>query len=194
LLSSGLISLYSALNYDWLHSGLVYDWLLIYDWLHYESVTLRLAVNGKFILVTSLLRLKTRNCIFQLNSCEHTPYVTFSLTTGRVCRLQLLLALASAVIRSESRRTHDHILLFQIRDSPNLEGQFPVFIPLGTGWPSYTPKHWVPFRCLLRLAGLRWKYSTPPRHAMALFWSQRPIIWRIGTQGNACWTPVCTET
>jgi hypothetical protein len=51
------------------------------------------------------------------------------LTRGRVCRSQLLLALASAVILgSESRRTHDHILLSQIRDSPNLEGQVPVFI------------------------------------------------------------------
>jgi hypothetical protein len=40
-----------------------------------------------------------------------------SLTRGRVCRLQLLLALASAVILgSESRGTQDHILLSQIRD------------------------------------------------------------------------------
>jgi hypothetical protein len=38
--------------------------------------------------------------------------------------------LASAVIlRSEDGGTHDHILLSQIRDSPNLEGQVPVFIP-----------------------------------------------------------------
>jgi hypothetical protein len=37
--------------------------------------------------------------------------------------------LASAVILgTESRRAHDHILLFQIRDSRNLEGQVPVFI------------------------------------------------------------------
>jgi hypothetical protein len=48
---------------------------------------------------------------------------------GRICRLQLLLALASADnLRSESRGTHDHILLSQIRDSLNLEGQVPVFI------------------------------------------------------------------
>jgi hypothetical protein len=48
---------------------------------------------------------------------------------GRVCRLQLLLVVASAVIlRYESRETHDHFLLSQIRDSPNLEGQVPVFI------------------------------------------------------------------
>jgi hypothetical protein len=52
-----------------------------------------------------------------------------SLTRGRVCRLQLLLVLASAVILgSESRGTRDHILLSLIWDSPNLEGQVPVFI------------------------------------------------------------------
>jgi hypothetical protein len=40
-----------------------------------------------------------------------------SLMRGRVCRLQLLLALASAVIlESESCGTHDHILVSQIRD------------------------------------------------------------------------------
>jgi hypothetical protein len=48
---------------------------------------------------------------------------------GRDCRLQLLLDLAIRVIlRSESRGIHDHILLSQIRDSPNQEGQIPVFI------------------------------------------------------------------
>jgi hypothetical protein len=55
----------------------------------------------------------------------------------RVCRLELLLALASAVILgSEPRGTRDHILLSQIWD--------------------------FPFCRLLRLAGLRWRYSTPP--------------------------------
>jgi hypothetical protein len=60
--------------------------------------------------------------------------------------LQLLLVLASVVILvSESRGTHAHILLSQIRDSPNPEGQVPVFVSSqGTGWPSYTPRHWVP--------------------------------------------------
>jgi hypothetical protein len=46
-----------------------------------------------------------------------------------VFRLQLLVVLASAVIlASESRGIHDHILLSQIQDSPNLEGQVPVFM------------------------------------------------------------------
>jgi hypothetical protein len=51
------------------------------------------------------------------------------LTRELVCRLQLLLVLASAVILvSESRGTRDHILLSQFRDSTNLEGQVPVSI------------------------------------------------------------------
>jgi hypothetical protein len=46
-----------------------------------------------------------------------------SLTRGRACRLQLLLTLANAVtLGSEFCWTHDHILLSQVRDSPNLEG------------------------------------------------------------------------
>jgi hypothetical protein len=52
-----------------------------------------------------------------------------SLTRERVYRLQLLLVLASAVILgSESCGTRNHILLSQIRDLHNLEGQAPVFI------------------------------------------------------------------
>jgi hypothetical protein len=59
------------------------------------------------------------------------------------CRLRLLLALASAVIfGSESRGTSDHILLYQIRD--------------------------FHFRRKLRLAGLRWRYSTPLPHVNEL--------------------------
>jgi hypothetical protein len=53
-----------------------------------------------------------------------------SLMIGQVCRLQLLLALASAVILgSESCGTHDLIYCLRIKDPPpNLEGQVPVFI------------------------------------------------------------------
>jgi hypothetical protein len=72
-------------------------------------------------------RIKTKD--FLTNSCGHGPYVTSSLAKGWVCNLQLLLALASAVILgSESHGTHNHTLLFQIRDSHNLEGQVPIFI------------------------------------------------------------------
>jgi hypothetical protein len=62
-----------------------------------------------------------------------------SLTRGRVCCLQLLLAITSAdILGSESRGTCDHVLLSQIWD--------------------------FPFRCLLQLAGLQWRYSIPLPH------------------------------
>jgi hypothetical protein len=62
-----------------------------------------------------------------------------ALTRGRAYRLQLLLALASTdIFGSDSQGTGDHNLLSQIRE--------------------------FPFRRLLRLAGLRWRYLTPPPH------------------------------
>jgi hypothetical protein len=64
-----------------------------------------------------------------------------SLTKGWVCLLHMLLALASAVfLESESLGTRDHILLSHIWDFPS--------------------------RRLLRLAGSRWRYSTPLPHEL----------------------------
>jgi hypothetical protein len=93
---------------------------LLYDW--------RFTAN-QFVLAARPLKLTTSNFIFHLNTCGRSPYVTSPLTRGWVCRLQLLLALTSAFfLRSEFLGAHDHILLSQIGDSPNLEGQIPVFI------------------------------------------------------------------
>jgi hypothetical protein len=51
------------------------------------------------------------------------------MTRGWFYLLQFLLVIASAVIvRSQSRWIHDLILLSQIRDSPNMGSQVPVFI------------------------------------------------------------------
>jgi hypothetical protein len=100
---------------------------------------------NQFVLATSPLRLTT-SVFFHLNTCFHSPYVTSSLTRGWVCSLQLLLGLASEVIlRSESCGTRDDILLFQIRDCPNLEGQVPVFLSPRNRLASFTPRHCVPF-------------------------------------------------
>jgi hypothetical protein len=97
-------------------------------------------------LAQSPLRLTTSNFSFEMNSCGHNTYVTSPLTRGWVCLLQLLLAFASAVIlMSESRGTHDHILLSQIRDFANLEGQVPVFICPRDKVTQLYPRHWVPF-------------------------------------------------
>jgi hypothetical protein len=60
---------------------------------------------------------------------------------GWVCRLQLLLVLASAVIlRSESCGTRDHVLLSEIRDSPKPGGPGPrIYIPQEQGGPVIPP-------------------------------------------------------
>jgi hypothetical protein len=109
-------------------------------------VTLQLAVCRQSVRLGNKLLETTSNFIFQLNTCGYSPYVTSSLMRGWVCHLQLLLVLASAVIlRSESRGTHDHILLPHIRDSPNLEGRSLDLYSPGTGWPGYIRRHWVPF-------------------------------------------------
>jgi hypothetical protein len=81
-----------------------------------------------------------------------------SLRTGYVWRLQSLLALANVVILElESCRTHEHILPSHIRQFPNFEGQ----VPPEKGGPVVRRGAGFPFRCLLLLAGLRWKYSNP---------------------------------
>jgi hypothetical protein len=60
-----------------------------------------------------------------------------SLTRGRVCRLQILLALARAVIvGSESRGIPGHILLSQIRDFPFRRATVGVFDPASTWEPT----------------------------------------------------------
>jgi hypothetical protein len=75
---------------------------LLYDW--------RFTAN-QFVLTPSPLR-PTNSIFFLQNICCYSPYVTSSLTRRWVCRLQLLLVLASTVIlESESRGTPDHILL-----------------------------------------------------------------------------------
>jgi hypothetical protein len=53
----------------------------------------------------------------------------------------LLLAFANTVIlKSESRETHDHILLSQIRDTLSLEAQAVVFISLRTSVARLYPQ------------------------------------------------------
>jgi hypothetical protein len=89
-------------------------------------------------------------------SCCEAP----SLTRVWVCNLlvQLLLSLTRAVTHgSKSRRTH-HILLSHMR-LPKLGGPGSrIYVA------QFYPRHLVPICRLLRLAGLRWRYSNSPPH------------------------------
>jgi hypothetical protein len=49
-----------------------------------------------------------------------------------------------------------------IWDSLIWRARSPYLYPQRTGWPSYTPGTGLLFRRLLRLPGLRWRYSNPP--------------------------------
>jgi hypothetical protein len=101
---------------------------------------------GQCVLVSSTpLEPKEKKNVLLSDSCGFVDVGRPLWQRGRVCPLQLLLALASAVMfRSEFCGTH-HVLLSQIRDSPNLEGQVPPYLyPPGTGWSGYTPRHRLP--------------------------------------------------
>jgi hypothetical protein len=104
------------------------------------------------------------NHLWQLRSCFCGAP---SLTKGRVCLLYMLLTLAS-VLGSEFLRTRNHIWLSQIWD--------------------------VPFRCLIRLAGSRWRYSTPPPHGgewiMSKSKSKSHCDWRLVSQKVLVSSPI----
>jgi hypothetical protein len=98
LLTESWNSLTSESNNLW-----AWVWVLCYDrWSVCLGIT-HLGLTTRFLL--------------QSDSCGFVDVGGLSLTRRRVCRLQLLLAFASAVVLgSESRETRDHILLSQIRD------------------------------------------------------------------------------
>jgi hypothetical protein len=82
-----------------------------------------------------------------------------SLTRGRVCCLQLLLAFASTVILgSKSRVTRDHILLSQIRDFP-FRHLLPLKLSVIVGFSLYS---------------LGWDHSTENIHRLATYICANP--------------------
>jgi hypothetical protein len=69
-----------------------------------------------------------------------------SVMRGQVCHLQLVLALTSAVFLGfKSCRTHDQFYCLRFVTPPIFRAKFPYLYPPETGWPSYVPRHWVPF-------------------------------------------------
>jgi hypothetical protein len=91
-------------------------------------------------------------------------FVAPSLTRGCVCNLLLLLGLTLFVLSCTGL---DHILLSQFLRVPQPGGPSPrIYIPQEQGGPVIPPGTGFPFRRLLRLAGLRWRYLNPPSHGL----------------------------
>jgi hypothetical protein len=129
-----------------------------------ESVTLLLAVYRQSVRLGDK-PLITTNFVFQLNTCGYSHYVTSSLTRERVYPLQLLLFLASTVIFRSVSRPH-----FTVSDSRLSQTGGPgprLYVAQEHVGPVIPPVTGFPFRRLLRLAGLRWRYSIPPPHRVA---------------------------
>jgi hypothetical protein len=106
----------------------------------------------------------------QLRVCY---FVAPSLMRGRVCNFLLLLVLASAVpLGSESHGTQNHKLLSHFLRLPQPVGPVGpgprIYIPKEEGGPDIPPGTGFPFRRLLRLAGLPWRYSIPPPHGIKI--------------------------
>jgi hypothetical protein len=112
------------------------------------TVNLRLAVYSQsHPLNDKLLQTHQQNSIFQMNTCGYSLYG----------RLQLLLVLASTVIL----RCESHFISSDSR-LPQPGGPDPrIYFPQEQGGPIIPPGTGFPFRRLLRLAGLRWRYSIP---------------------------------
>jgi hypothetical protein len=75
--------------------------------------------------------------VWNLRSCI---YGTPSLTRGRVCNLQCNHSMVRVAQNPKPYFT------VSSETPPNLEGQVPYLYSTETGWPSYTPELWVPFR------------------------------------------------
>jgi hypothetical protein len=121
-------------------------------------------------LATSPLRITTSN-FFQLNTCAHSRYVTFSLTRGWVCRLQLLLTLASAFSGPSPAGLMATFYCLRFETPPTWKPGPRIYIPHEQGGSVITPGTGFPFRRLLRLARLRWRLYEPastPRRASLL--------------------------
>jgi hypothetical protein len=117
-------------------------------WCLFQSrVTLRLALYRQSVCIgDNPMRLRTSNFIFQLNTCGYSPYVTSSPTRDWV---------SFTIAAGPRQRSHSQVRVprdswphFTVSDSwfPQHGGSgLSIYVPTVTGWPSYTPWHWVPF-------------------------------------------------
>jgi hypothetical protein len=128
---------------------------------HIPTRTRRLQQAGIKCWTSCLLKSKSK-LLYDIRSVSQSALVSKSLWNLwpdiSSCRKVAVLSLWGALsdertglqfavqsLSGSSRKEPVTILYPLIWDSPNLEDQVPVFISPGSGWPSYTSGHWVPF-------------------------------------------------
>jgi hypothetical protein len=141
-------------------------------------VTLRLAVYRQSLLLGDKpLEAHDENFIFQLNTC-----VLFDERMG----------LSFTIVAGTRQRSHSQVRVprdswprFTVSDSkfPQSGGLgLRIYIPPDQDVPVIPPGTGFPFHRLLRLAGLRWRYSTPLPHGLLLCFVQLASLYNLGTE------------
>jgi hypothetical protein len=81
------------------------------------------------------------------------------------------------------------ILYCLIWDSPTWTARFPYLYIPGTGWPSYTPGHWVPFTSSLTTCRAMVEVSNPP----STWRARSPYIYPSGTGWSSPKSKLCYD-
>jgi hypothetical protein len=155
---------------------------------------LRFTVN-QFVLVPSLLRPTTSN-IFQLNPCGHSPYVTSSLTRGWVCRFYICYwpSLAQGFSGPSPAGFMTIFYCLRFETPPTSWVGSPYLYHPETGWPSFTPRHWVSFSTFFCIIPVKVKIilrlavdSQPVRLGAKLLETHNQVsfIFQLSRRGNS---------
>jgi hypothetical protein len=109
------------------------------------------------------------NSIFQLNTRGYCLYVTSPLIRGWVCRLHFLLGLVSTVISGTSPAGLMITFYCLTFETPVTQrARSPYLYPPGRWWPSYNPRHCVPFSSTPMTRRATRGYLTRPLHGRSL--------------------------
>jgi hypothetical protein len=105
------------------------------------------------------------NFIFQLNTCGYSLYVTSSLNKDESVVYNCCWPSSAQSFSGPSPAKLMVILYCSDSRLPKPGGPSPrIYIPQEEDGPVIPPGTGFPFRRILRLAGLRWRYSTPPQY------------------------------
>jgi hypothetical protein len=164
----------------WLLSLIEVEVELIYDRQSFGQSCVRHAsgTRDQFLFLLEISFRQLRLCCF----------VAPSLTRGRVCKFTCTIASGPCKISHswfEVPQNSRPYFAVSSETPPTWRARFPYLYPPGTGWPSYTPGHWVPFLSSLttrRDYGIFVKpiaYSTHITHTLSVHYKYHSRVQKI---------------